>query len=225
MNMISNLNHKFAVIFDMDGVIVDSNPTHTIALRKFCEQHGYFLTDDELKVRIYGRANKDWLPDLFGNKMTPGQYKKLADEKEALFRELFEPVIKPLNGLIHFLDSLVQNNITRAVASSAPPENVAFTLGKTGTKKYFDIVLDETSFSKGKPDPEIYLKTTALIGLPPGKCVVFEDSLSGVEAARKAGCKVIGVSTTHSKDEFIGANLIIDDFEGLTLADLEKLYK
>ncbi|UCE07490.1 MAG: HAD family phosphatase, partial [bacterium] len=207
--MNKNIKHNFAVIFDMDGVIVDSNPTHTIALRKFCEQHGYYLTDDELKARVFGRANKDWLPDIFGDQMTIEQYKKLADEKEALFRKLYVPIIKPLNGLIDFLQILEGNNITRAIASSAPPENVVFTLDKTGTKKYFDVVLDETSFQKGKPDPEICLKTTALIKLPPGKCVVFEDSLSGVEAARKAGCKVIGVTTTHSKDEFIGTDLII----------------
>jgi len=218
-----NLNQPFAIIFDMDGVIVDSNPTHTVALRKFCEMHGHYLTDEELKLKVYGRANKDWLPDIFGDQMTPTDYKKLADEKEALFRKLFEPIIQPLNGLIHFLESLKKNGVSMAVASSAPPENVVFTLEKTGTKKYFNIMLDETSFSRGKPDPEIYLKTASLLNFAPEKCIVFEDSIAGVEAARKAGCKVIGITTTHTKKEFIGTDLVINNFEGLGIQKLVKL--
>ncbi len=221
--MEENLSHPFAVIFDMDGVIVDSNPTHTIALRKFCKMHGHYLTDDELKAKVYGRANKDWLPDIFGDHIAPAEYKKLADEKEALFRKLFESIIQPLKGLIHFLDILKQNNVTIAVASSAPPENVEFTLKKTGTKKYFNIVLDESSFSKGKPDPEIYLKTASLLDFSPERCIVFEDSIAGVEAAKKAGCKVIGVTTTHSREEFIKIDLVIDDFQELKLINLEML--
>ena len=220
-----NDNHTFAIIFDMDGVIVDSNPTHTIALRKFCEIHGHHLTDEELRAKIYGRANKDWLPDIFGNKMTTGGYQKLADEKEALFRELFEPIIQPLEGLLDFLGILKQNKIALAIASSAPPENVRFTLEKTGIKKYFDIVLDESSFTRGKPDPEIYLKTASLLDFSPEQCVVFEDSIAGVDSARKAGCKVIGITTTHTKEEFIGTDLVIDDFMGLELEQLAKIFQ
>lgn len=222
--MIRIPKNSFAVIFDMDGVLVNSNPTHTIALRKFCEMHGHHLTDDELKTRIYGRANKDWLPDIFGDQMTRAEYKKLAAEKEALFRKLFEPIIQPLNGLLPFLESLKINKIIMAVASSAPPENVEFTLDKTVTKRYFDIVLSEADIETGKPDPAIYLKTASLLNIPPEKCIVFEDSMAGVEAARKAGCMVIGVTTTHSRDEFIGADLVINDFEDLVFLDLKQLF-
>ena len=222
--MNKNSKNSFAVIFDMDGVIVDSNPTHTIALRKFCEMHGHHLTDEELKSKVYGRANKDWLPDIFGDQMTPAAYKNLADEKERLFRKLFEPIIQPLKGLIHFLDILKENNITMAVASSAPHENVEFALEKTGTKKYFNIALDESSFNKGKPDPEIYLKTASLLNFSPENCTVFEDSIAGVEAAKKAGCKVVAVTTTHSREELIGTDLVIEDFSDLELRQLVKLY-
>lgn len=222
--MIMNLYHKFAVIFDMDGVIVDSNPTHTIALRKFFEQHGYNLTDEELKTGVYGRSNKDWLPELFGDSLTTEEYKKLADEKEALFRELFTLIIKPLKGLIYFLDVLVDNKITRAIATSAPTANVDFVLEKTGIKKYFDVILDESDIKKGKPDPEIYLKTATAIQFPPEKCIVFEDSLPGVESAKQAGCKVVGVTTTHSRDEFLGTDLVIDNFEHINVRVLERLF-
>lgn len=222
--MYKNFDQPFAVIFDMDGVIVDSNPTHTIALRKFCEVYGHLLTEDELKMRIYGRANKDWLPDIFGDQMTPAEYKKLADEKEALFRKLFEPIIQPLNGLHHFLQSLKNNDVSMAVASSAPPANVEFTLAKTFTKKYFDVILNESDIENGKPDPEIYLKTASLLNISPECCIVFEDSMAGVEAAKNAGCRVIGVTTTHRGEEFVGTDLVIDDFEDLGVLDLKQLF-
>jgi len=219
-----NINHSFAVIFDMDGVIVDSNPTHKIALRKFCEMHGYNLTDEELKARVYGRANKDWLPDMFGNQLTKEEFQKFAEEKEALFRQIFKPIIKPVDGLIAFLDRLEESKITKAVASSAPPANVEFTLEKTATKKYFDVILSETDFQKGKPDPEIYLTTASLLNFPPEKCLVLEDSIAGVESAKKAGCKVIGVTTTHLKEEFVGTDLVIDDFHNLHIKELQELF-
>jgi len=187
--------------------------------------HGHHLTDDELKSKVYGRSNKDWLPDIFGDQMTPAEYKKLADEKEALFRKLFELIIQPLKGLIPFLEILKKNNVATAVASSAPPENVKFTLERTGTKKYFNIVLDESSFNKGKPDPEIYLKTASLLNISPAKCIVFEDSIAGVAAARKAGCKVVGVTTTHSREEFIGTDMVIENFEDLHLQQLVNLFQ
>lgn len=221
----SETTNHFGVIFDLDGVIVDSNPTHTIALRQFCSQHGHQLSDEELKAKIYGRANKDWLPDIFGNRMTAAEYKRLADEKEALFRQLFAPIIRPLNGLLAFLNKLKQEQIPRAVASSAPPENVTFVLEKTGTKKFFEIILNENSIRKGKPNPEIYLKTARLLQLPPEKCVVFEDAWSGIQAARAAGCKVIGVTTTHTREEMVpGTDLVIADFEEIELAHLQKLF-
>jgi HAD superfamily hydrolase (TIGR01509 family) len=217
-------NQIFAVIFDMDGVIVDSNPTHTIALRKFCDMQGHHLTDDELKTRVYGRPNKDWIPDIFGNRLTPEQYRKLADEKEALFRELFAPIIKPLDGLIDFLQKLEDDNIPKAIASSAPPENVKFTLEKISIEKCFDIMFDESDIEKGKPDPEIYLKAAAALRLPPENCVVFEDSLAGVAAGKRAGCKVIGVTTTHKKEEFVGTDLVIDNFKQIGLQTLANLF-
>ena len=222
--MKKNSDQIFAVIFDMDGVIVDSNPTHTIALRKFCDMQGHHLTDDELKTRVYGRPNKDWIPDIFGNRLTPEQYRKLASAKEALFRELFAPIIKPLAGLIEFLEKLEANHIPKAIASSAPPENIEFTLEKTGVKRFFDIMLAESDVNNGKPDPEIYLMAANALHIPPKQCIVFEDSLAGIEAGKRAGCKVIGVTTTHVCSELVGTDLVIDDFEGLELQTLMGLF-
>lgn len=206
---------SFAFVFDMDGVIVDSNPYHKIALREFCGKHGYTLTETELREKIYGRANKDWIPNLFG-RIDPSLAKRYADEKESLFREIYAPHIQAVPGLIEFLDELDRSHIARAIATSAPRANVDFTLDRTGISHYFEVILDESLVNKGKPDPEIYLKTAKALNLPPNQCVVIEDSLSGVEAATAAGSRVIAITTTHSKAEFPPVDLVIDNFVGLS---------
>ena len=214
---------QYAVIFDMDGVIVDSNPAHKIALKAFCKKHGYDLTDHEMVEKVYGRTNKDWIANLFGNQLTWEEQRAFAAEKEQLFREIYAREIHPVKGLISFLEDLKENHIPRAIATSAPRENVDFTVEKTGIAPYFQIILDESHVSFGKPNPEIYLKTAAAIDFPPTRCIVFEDSLSGVEAAKRAGCIVVAMSTTHNKNEFSGVDLIIPDFTEIHLDQLSNL--
>lgn len=212
----------FAVIFDMDGVIVDSNPAHKIALNQFCEKYGYELTDEYLANNIYGRTNKDWISNLFGD-LKDHEWQKYEHEKEALFREIYASDITPVNGLMPFLNLLDEYNIPRAIATSAPYENVEFVFEKTGIGSYFEIILDESDVVVGKPDPQIYLKTVRALSYPADQCIVIEDSVSGVEAAKKAGCKVIGITTTHTEDEFESTDYIINDFTNLTLDILKEV--
>jgi len=198
-------------IFDMDGVIVDSNPFHRIALKQFCKQHGYDLTDQQLLEKIYGRMNRDWIINLFGN-LPEEIVLQYAAEKEALFREIYADDIKPVAGLISFLEHLDVSDYPRVIATSAPSENVEFTLSKTSTHKFFPVTLDDSDVVNGKPDPEIYLKAAATLKIPPDQCLVFEDSLSGISAAKAAGCKVIGITTTHPAGELTNVDLVIDNF-------------
>jgi beta-phosphoglucomutase len=207
------LNLPVAFIFDMDGVIVDSNPFHKIALKQFCSKHGRHLTEDELREKIYGRRNQDWLRNVFGS-LEPEKVKAYADEKEVLFREVYNKEIKPLKGLPAFLEGLDRYGIPRAIATSAPRANVDFTLFKTGIGNYFNTILDDSFVENGKPHPEVYLKAAEALRFEPARCVVFEDSLAGVEAGRQAGCKVVGITTTHSADELKGTDLTIDNFTG-----------
>jgi len=206
--------NSVAVIFDMDGVIIDSNPYHKISLRQFCEKYGYHLSDKELVSKIYGRTNKDWIASLFGA-LTKEELTNYGEEKEALFREVYKNDISALKGLPEFLKSLKEKNIPVAIGTSAPRSNVDFVLSHTGLENYFSAILDESDVVKGKPDPEIYLKVAARLGYDPCQCIVFEDSLSGVESARRAGAKVVGVATTHSFEELSHTDFIIQDFTGL----------
>jgi beta-phosphoglucomutase len=213
---------SFAVIFDMDGVIVDSNPAHKIALQQFVRQHGYDLDEKQLREKVYGRTNKEWITNLFGS-LPADVLQQYAWEKEALYRDLFKDEIKPVKGLVKFLDLLEENNIPKAIGTSAPRVNVDFSLGSTHLEKYFSIILDDTFVTHSKPDPEIYIKVATAIGLPNSQCIVIEDSLSGVTAGKRAGSKVIGITTTHTAEELAEADLIINDFDEMKISALEEL--
>jgi beta-phosphoglucomutase len=203
-----------AFIFDMDGVLIDSNPFHKISLKQFCAKYGHDLTEDQLREKIYGRTNKDWIPNVFGP-LPFDQIMAYQDEKEALFRDIYKNDIHEVAGLTPFLKKLDAYNIPRAIATSAPRANVDFTLEKTGTALFFPVILDESFVTRGKLDPEIYIKTVHALGMTPGNCVVFEDSLSGVAAGKAAGCKVVGITTTHTREELADTDLVIDDFRDL----------
>lgn len=214
---------SFAVIFDMDGVIIDSNPFHKIALKQFCNKYGFDFTDEELISRIYGRTNKEWITNLFGP-LPPHQLIQFEEEKEGLYRELYKNDIRALAGLPGFLAQLRLNKIPIAIGTSAPRSNVNFVLNHTGLGEFFPVILDETDVVRGKPDPEIYLKVAARLGLAPARCIVFEDSLSGVEAAQRAGAFVVGVTTTHRAEELAHTGLTIQDFTNLSVRILQERF-
>ena len=216
---------KIAFIFDMDGVIIHSNPFHKIALHQFCEKYGYHLTEEELRSKIYGRTNKQWITNLFGRTLSVEELDQFAEEKEGLFRELYKDDINALRGLSSFLEKMNQSKIPRAIGTSAPRSNVDFVMAKTNFENYFPTILDDSFVEHGKPHPEIYLKCAAALGFAPVDCIVFEDSLSGVEAGKASGAKVVGVATTHTHEELVGTDFIIDDFQDLDPCELiRKIY-
>ena len=210
------------ILFDMDGVIADTNPFHKITIQQFCAQHGIEATDSFLEEKVYGRVNKEWIPELFGA-ITTAESEKLADEKEALFRKIYASHLKAVDGLLDFLTLLAQNNISTAIATSAPWENAEFILSGLNISHFFDAVLHSAHVEQGKPHPEIYLKAAAALGKKPTDCIVIEDSISGVLAGKAATCKVIGVTTTHTRAELGAIDMGIDDFVGLGLSDLKNL--
>lgn len=214
-----------AFIFDMDGVIIHSNPYHKIALHLFCEKYGYHLTEEELRARIYGRTNKQWITNLFGRTLSPEELEHYAEEKEGMFRELMKNHIHPLAGLRDFLDQLNKHHLARAIGTSAPRSNVVFVMTRTQLTEYFPTILDDSFVEHGKPHPEIYLKCAAALGYAPENCIVFEDSLSGVAAGKASGAKVVGVATTHTFEELKDTDFVIKDFTGLEpLKLIQKFY-
>lgn len=216
--------NNFAVVFDMDGVLIDSNPYHKIALKQFCNKYGFNLSEEELRNRIYGRTNKEWISSLFGETLTSQALEAYAWEKEELYRELYKHDVKAVNGLLPFLQALKDAGVRMAIGTSAPKGNVDFTLNAIKAWPFFEVILDESHVTKGKPNPEIYLKCAAALGMAPDQCVVFEDSISGLAAARASGAKVVGIETTHTKEEMTDSDLVIKDFSEISPERLQKAF-
>lgn len=212
----------FAVIFDMDGVLVDNSQAHAQAFQALMRKHGRDMSYEEYQSRISGRSNPEIFRDLFPDQ-DGGARRALADEKEALYRELYAPDIRPVAGLVELLDALKREGAVLGLATSAPPENVAFTLAQTRTRPYFQEVLTMDHVTERKPHPEVYLKMAEKLGVPPERCVVFEDSLPGIEAAHRAGMKVVGVCTSHLPSELAHADRVVRDFTEVTVEQLRAL--
>ncbi len=216
-----------AVIFDMDGVIVDTNPHHRIAWREYYERYGKTLSDADFVQYVSGKHNNDILGHLFSGKtLTDDESKRLAHEKEALFRELYRSVITPVAGLVPFLQALKAANMLTAVATSAPVENLDFVMDALGIRQYFDVLLHESMVSHPKPDPEIYQQAMTMLGVEPADSVIFEDSMTGIQAAKASGASVVGMATTQSPNELRPfVDDVAVDFTEMTLDRLEKLVK
>lgn len=201
-----------AVIFDMDGVLVDNGDFHYKAWKLFCEKYFIPFSEDKFRTSFFGRTNQQVLNALFVRTLKPVEIRKLADEKEEIYREIYAPYIKPVNGLNPFIKKLNSAEIPIGVATSAPKENVSFVLNALGIADYIDVIVDDSMVVNGKPHPEIYLKAAQLLHSKPENCVVFEDSLSGTKSAYDAGTKVIAITTTLPAEKHQFAHHIISDF-------------
>ena len=217
------MTEKFAVLFDMDGVIIDSNPYHKDAWMAFCRRYQVELKEEDVPRYIYGKTNKAALVDVFQREFSPEESFRMSEEKEAIYRELHRPDINLIKGLPALLEEFRQHQVPLAVCTNAPVANLDFMLEETGIRPYFKVLIDASQVSKGKPDPEIYLKAARLLDVPPARCIVMEDSTVGVEAGLRAGMKVVGITTTHTAAELAHTHLVIDDFEELTVDKLAAL--
>jgi len=203
------LANGLALVFDMDGVLIDSNPLHREAWTVFNRQYGIDTTEAMLQ-RMYGKRNDEIVRDFFGASLAPEEITARGARKEELYREMAGQRIDSLlvAGVKSFLDEY--REAPMALASNAERANVRFVLDRAGLREYFRVVVDGEQVSQPKPHPEVYLRAADLLGVPPPNCLVFEDSLAGVEAARAAGARVIGVLTTH--ENLPGVDLAIDNF-------------
>lgn len=211
-----------AALFDMDGVIVDNHSYHEQAWIAFCKKYGVHLTPDDYKQSINGRTVTEVVQFIFeAQAITPEQVRAYGQEKEAAYRDLYGPHLTPTPGVIAVLEQINKAKVPCAVATSAPSANVDFTLDGLGLRHYFQNIIDEHGVTKGKPDPEIYLKSAEGVGIAPERCLVFEDAISGIKAAQNAGMGVIALATTHRPEELQALNptAIITDFRDLIFED------
>ena len=203
------LAEGLALIFDMDGVLVDSNPVHREAWAAFNRRYA-LETTEEMHERMYGRRNDAILRDFFGPDLTPAEIQTRGAAKEALYREMIQDRVEDflVPGVREFLGA--HPSVPKALATNAEPENVEFVLDRSGLRTQFQAIVGGHQVRHPKPHPEIYLAASHLLGVPAANCIVFEDSHSGVQAAIAAGMRVVGICTTH--DNLPGSAIAVDNF-------------
>ncbi|HTX35859.1 MAG TPA: HAD-IA family hydrolase [Bryobacteraceae bacterium] len=197
-----------AFIFDMDGVMIDSNAAHRLAWEAYNRRFGLETTEN-MHQRMYGKRNDEIVRDFFGD-LPPGEIAARGAAKETLYREMIGERIESMlvPGLRQFLERYAV--VPKAVASNAEPANIQFLLERAGLRPYFRVVVDGHQVRHPKPDPEVYLRAAALLGVPAAACIVFEDSYPGVAAGMAAGMRVVGILTTHT--HLPGATLSVHNF-------------
>ncbi|MCS7305819.1 MAG: HAD family phosphatase [Thermoguttaceae bacterium] len=204
------------VIFDMDGVLVDSYWAHLKSWQIVAAQEGRQITEQEFAA-TFGRTSREIIASWPNACYTDEQIAQLDRRKEAAFRELLAAHFTPMPGVHQMLERLAQAGFRLAVGSSGPPENVAMVLDRLGWKDRFAAVVHGMDISRGKPEPDVFLLAAQRAGLQPANCVVVEDAPVGIEAAHRAGMKAIGlISTGRTAEQLAAADLVVHHLEEIT---------
>ena len=200
-----------AVLWDLDGTLVDSAELHWLSWRDTLAAEGLIITYQQF-LDTFGQKNDRILPGWLGPETSLDRIREVGDAKEAAYRQLVQDRgLTPLPGAAEWLRTLHAGGWKQVIASSAPRANVGVMLRVLGVDTELDAIVSAEDVTAGKPDPQVFLRAAAAVGVPPGRCVVVEDALVGIEAARRAGIKAIGVSR-------------VPDFEAdLVVASLEDL--
>jgi beta-phosphoglucomutase family hydrolase len=187
-----------AVIFDLDGTLVNNMPWHAQAFDAFVARHGLPPMDMAMRERTDGKRNREIFPILFGRELSAAELEQLEDEKEGMYREISRGQLAPLDGLVTLLDRLDANGIVAGVATSGPRKNVAHTLAEIGLADRFRAIARGDQVERGKPAPDVFLHAARLLGVDPADCLAFEDAPLGVASARNAGMYCIAVTSTYT---------------------------
>jgi HAD superfamily hydrolase (TIGR01509 family) len=225
--MTQNLQLPAAIIFDMDGVLVDSSPFHLRKWNGFLHRHGIQIDQQELPGIVLGPANDKIFRRFLGEQLTREQISVLSEELDAIFREEIGPNPPALPGVKRLIEEIHAQGIVMAVASAAIASNVKFLIDALGLRDYFGVILAVDATFNPKPHPEIYLMTAQKLGVDPAECAVFEDSYVGIEAAKRAGMKCIAIASTFKEEDLrreTHADLIFPSFEDITLQTVRHLF-
>jgi beta-phosphoglucomutase len=217
----ANENRDRGVIWDLDGVLVDTCEFHFQAWQGTLAKNGISLTRERFKT-TFGMNNTGVLTTLLGVPPIPEFLARIEEEKERLFRESIRGRVRALPGVQTWLGRFKSALIPQAIASSAPQANIDAIVDELGLRPYFAAIVSGGSMP-GKPDPAVFLESASLLGVPAERNVVIEDSVSGVEAARRAGMKCVAVTTTNSRDLLGQADIIVERLDDLSWEDMQRL--
>lgn len=206
-----------AVLWDMDGVLVDDGEQHYLAWRETLAELGIAF-DYRTFQRTFGMNNARILEFLLGRTPPTDFVQEISERKEERFRNLIRGKVQLAPGAQGWLEQLQAASLLQAIASSAPQANLEALLTELGIGQFFTTVVSGAAMP-GKPDPAVFLEAARRLGVPPACCVVVEDSIAGVEAAKRAGMRCLALTTTNPQSALRQANVVVDSLCQLTLAD------
>ncbi len=211
-------NNMRAVIWDLDGVILDSADEHRRAWRRLAQDEGVVFTDEDFWA-TFGKRNDDIIP-LYWNITSTEQIQELANRKEVYFRAFICETAAFLPGAEELMRALHKAGFAQALASSTPVENIQLISELLGLERYLSVLLSGETVEHGKPAPDIFLRAAQELHMPASSCVVIEDAVAGVEAARRAGMVCIAVAGSRDLPGLRPADLVVRD---LTEVDVERV--
>jgi HAD superfamily hydrolase (TIGR01509 family) len=215
------MEHRFGMLWDFDGVIADTGELHYLSWARVLEEHGIPF-DRETFHRGFGMINSEVLPFWFGRPLDLELSARIADRKEALFLETARGSVKLLPGVRALLGLLESWSVRQAVASSAPLGNITALTESLGIRRFFGALVSASSMP-GKPDPAVFHEAARRIGVPASACIVIEDSVHGITAAKRAGMRCIAVTNTHPANLLEKANIVLTSLEELKPETLQGL--
>jgi beta-phosphoglucomutase-like phosphatase (HAD superfamily) len=207
-----------ALLFDMDGTMVDSMPFHAKSWGEFARRHAIALPVAEILRRTTGRTGVECMREIFERPLAEDEARTLVGEKEAIYRELFAAVFSEVCGFRRFFADAVTRGLKTAVATAGDRHNIEFVLSRLRLQPAPDAIVGGDQGLPGKPEPALFLEAARRLAVPPAQCLVFEDAPFGIEAARRAGMRAVAVCTTHSASELAGAHVVaqVRDYDELT---------
>lgn len=215
-------NDRMGIIFDLDGVLVDTGWAHKRAWYDLAEKEGFRMSD-EFFYRTFGMQNYQIIPMLVGGDLPSGEVDRLSGWKEQRYRELIADKLALSSGASELLSGLRNGGFLLAVGSSAPRANLDLVLERLGLADHFDVCVTKEEVSAGKPAPDTFLTVAQKLSLPPHHCVVVEDAVQGVEAGKAAGMRVVAVTTTRKRADLSRADIIVDSLSELKATDFTGL--
>ncbi|MFC1915439.1 HAD family hydrolase [Chloroflexota bacterium] len=212
-----------AVLWDMDGVIADTALYHFKAWQEIFRRRGVKYSAEDFR-RSFGRRNDTIIRSIIGGGISSEEVDAIAAEKETIFRQKAARNIKPLPGAVELIKSLKTHGVKIALASSATVENIQLVTRDLRITDYFKVIAWGREVIEGKPSPQVFLLAARKLGVEPRNCVVIEDAIAGVTAAKRAGMKCLAVTNTHSKQGLVEADLVVDSLENTNVTDLAELF-
>lgn len=222
-----HLSLPAAVIFDMDGVLVDSNPFHLREWAEFLRKHHVPFDSESLARAVLGHHSEYTFGNFFGDSLSPDEKHSFEAQLGARFRSVFAPSAQPFAGVRRLIKECHEQGVLLAIASSATVDEVNAVVDAIGLRPYFREIVTGSEISRPKPYPEIYVRTTAKLRLAPRVCVALEDSFVGIEAAKSAGMKCLGVASSFPAEALLvltDADAVVCNLETVNLATLGRLF-